>query len=150
MQIDLAHTVSGIVDSLLPQMKTGKVVSIGFDYRIHDKEGDTVFSADVYFLFIRSGNYMKVVTWIDSDNTSKPEKKIWILQSYHDSCWRSDGFTVFDDIRRGHKLGFDTIGSENVWLRSFNILEPDQIVNVIYQDNEGRLRKFINDESVRD
>jgi hypothetical protein len=147
MQLDLAHTVSGIVDSLLPQMKTDKVVSIGFDYRVSDNKGDNIFSADVYFLFIRGGNYMKVVTWIDSDVLPKPEKKIWTLQSYHDSCWISDGFTIFDDIRRAHKLGFE-IGGEHVWLKGFNLLEPNQVANVIYQDNENRLRKFVDDSFV--
>lgn len=155
MNIGLASTISTIVESQVPRCSR-KVAHFGFDYRIskwnEEKEDfDTLWAGSIYFLFARDGNYMKVCTWVDTDHTLALDApisgdKIWTLQSYHDSCWRSDGFMIFQEILRKvrEEHGSDEI-DDYLHLDSYNLLDLEQVANVKYFSREGEVRNFVDD-----
>ena len=161
MNIDVAHTISTIVESQLPRGGS-KVISLGFDYRIsrwneEEEDYEYLWTGSIYFLFRRGCNYMKVCAWIDSDHAlalDKPssfEKKVWTLQSYHDSCWRTDGFAIFGEIyRKVAKEHHDPDLKEHLHLDSFNILKSDQVSNARYRNYDGEIRNFVDDHVERD
>lgn len=56
-------------------------------------------SAFVHMLFDRRQNYVKV--WACKTHaTFLPPPEAWKMYSYHDSCWRSDGFGIFREVWR--------------------------------------------------
>jgi len=62
----------------------------------HDNETPAESTRYFHFLFSRLTNYTKVWAYTGSRfEAVKPEQ--WKMTSYHDSCWRSDGFRTLDE-----------------------------------------------------
>lgn len=51
----------------------------------------------LHLLFLRPHNYTQVYAAV-SDSWFIPKANEWELQSYHDSCWRSDGFRKMNEV----------------------------------------------------
>lgn len=105
--IDLDHAIATLVEHSVPRGSPQGLyvrVRIGFtNYAAKFVKGKTVprqeddveEPAEVYttahFLFSRPSNYTKV--WCYIGDVPYPTLDQWKMTSYHDSCWRSDGFS---------------------------------------------------------
>jgi len=74
-----------------------KALPEGLDEEEYPWPTDCEASAQVHFLVFRPTNYTQVYAVVD-DSWKTPEIDQWALQSDHDSCWKTDGFSVLNEV----------------------------------------------------
>ena len=92
MNIEFDLVVSETVENMLPRFSRDDLCLI-IPVEIKVWNVKTVKNhKSTFLLFHRNSNYTKVLMAKD-DNFDPIQVKEWSVESYHDSCWRSDGFS---------------------------------------------------------
>jgi len=113
MKMDIRNVLQHIVESMLPRFsgsEKGLYVQLQLQYMSYAKDDHTC-NYPVNLLFIRSGNYTKVLSIEGHASIYNPDSE-WILQSDHDSCWSSDGFQFLMGIDKEAYEYFEKRGIE--------------------------------------
>lgn len=60
---------------------------------------DLEASADIHLLVYRPTNYTQIFGLVNDDWNLPPANADWLLYMDHDSCWRTDGWRLVDEVR---------------------------------------------------
>lgn len=96
LKLDLEHAIATLVESLLPKNSGEKALGVRVSVKMalySDMECEV--HKEVQFLFQRKMNYTAVFIAM-RDKARDPLN--FELTSYHDSCWRTDGFSPLNKL----------------------------------------------------
>ena len=115
MNIEFDRVIAEIVEQFLPRSSRSDLcIIVPVEIKVWNTENDKSDYNKVFMLFNRDSNYMKVC--MSDDKTFDPTSiKTWALESYHDSCWRSDGFSslrkIYDNMIKELGISFPNLNS---------------------------------------
>jgi len=154
MSVDLhaENTIATIVKAMLPastsksspwapSSEPSKALYLMLDMRAsyypprdddEDWPGEMSAGRDVHIIVERPTNYTKV--WI-AVNTSwaMPKCEAFLMQSDHDSCWRSDGFREISRIWREMSSELVGQGAVSSDIRHFNTIRKIAWMTITYE-----------------
>ena len=132
----LPETISFFVDHLLPresrqppgEPEPGIYVRVRLTVAIYTDDGGWRQNRWVHFLFSRPSNYTQVFMAVN-DGGRYPPLNEYAHTSYHDSCWRTDGFSRLNPL----------------WQEMRDALNPDafhgeRVTASAYLDEIGRVK----------
>ena len=89
----------------------------GLDEEEYPWYEDITASADVHLLAFRPTNYTQVYGLVDDKWSLPPADADWLLYIDHDSCWRTDGFRLLDEVRNHLRLEIYPEGTQPTDIR---------------------------------
>ena len=108
MELRIETILIDIIETILPRSSSDNVIltfGLKLQWTYYEKNGNNnIFGKDILIAIHRPSNYTKVLTHVitgDKDFfklTNNGTKVIFNLESDHDSCWRSDGFSFLFDV----------------------------------------------------
>jgi len=112
-EMDIESTIAHIVEAMLPRCsddKLGLLIRLRIDASDfgYAEDGNTLvrepqnIRRHLNFIFVRSSNYTRVFLFEPDEKDGfvaiVGKENLWEQQSYHDSCWRSDGMRRITDV----------------------------------------------------
>lgn len=170
---DFSEVVKAVLKEGDKQYSLNKVLYASFSifFKKAKESKDEEFeskTATVHMLFFKPGDYVRVLGAVDDQwwaTVSWEKVKNWRLQSQHDTCWRTDGFSLFNRISRAVMYGQgeseiakdamelfkDFKASEdyhNLRLARMEILSADdpKMLDLEFTDIYGETRKFLREK----
>ena len=132
MKMDMNQLLPGLVDSLLPKFTQGKGLLITLNATYSKYETMKRSRQEILVLIYNPSNYTKVMSCMP-DEMKSLSKYEWTLESDHDSCWRTDGFSF---LRKFEQKIHEELGEGDISeFIAFGMYRPIRYVKI----NEFRL-----------
>jgi hypothetical protein len=139
MNLSADHTISTLVDALLPQNASvhgagepskALYLQVRLHLSVYNDDGEDSEHALVHLIFERPTNYTKVWSCVE-DTWQIPDVSKFKMTSDHDTCWRSDG------TRQVTNTYLDLLGelrerNGKAHISEFNLIDRVQFVEVTY------------------
>jgi hypothetical protein len=110
MKTDIDKVIAQIVEKFLPRFSgenIGLLFSIELRFSHYGKTQETAKNINVNILFQRPANYTRVLAMINQNKFVCNDIFDMTEESYHDSCWRSDGFSFLRMLIQKEKENFE-------------------------------------------
>lgn len=149
-KMDLDKVICSMVEMCLPRFSPEDTfLHVPIEIKVNNSEKDITERKEIHFLFHRPGNYTKVFVFEANENQhfdayykNKP-MDFWTLESYHGSCWKSDGVNtplnrIYSEFYK--KLGIDFRKDKSEYI-SFGLIGP-KLLNGYLEKNYSKSNEY--------